>query len=608
MRFFTAPRCVAGLCLIFAGSGAGLFAPRLRAADARADLRAMDRAWARYQQPAPNLEVRELFGFVLTAAERGWHPEAIPAVLDLAESMHDRDPASATYGNYRWRWSDPKPDDRNAVEFAMQAASLTWVVYRERLTAEAREKLAAAMTLSAEGMLRHKVDVSYTNIFLMRLANCILIGEATGRPDLVQRGRAWFDEWLAYTHHNGVHEFSSPTYYGVDLADLGALARWAQDAAVRAQAETALRFFWSEIAANWFEPFQGIAGATSRDYGFLTGHGYLDQYFLRAGWIASASPNARPTLEDLTFRAPPANLRGEVGTVPRAVRQRWGAQPWEQATHYVGRHFSLGSAGAAYGAQDKILALTLAGGAQQPIINFSLDDHHDPYGQVKLLTSGGHQKLTHLVPFVASVQRGPEAVLLAQFDPAGKGAPRPCASVLSNFILPAAVELWDAHGRLTAAAEAAPVELRDAPMVFLRTGDTAAALCFLRADDDRGGPAKLEWARDGRAYGAQRLTAVNAAAPPRAPVLTVVWVRAAEGLDDAGFAAFRTRFIADHRQARVNRDGPVVEVRVPGLSGELRVSANPAQQTRIAIAGDDPALRTGILNVNGRDLGADVLR
>jgi hypothetical protein len=88
--------------------------------------------------------VRDVFNFLLTAAARSWRPEKLSAIIDLTESLHDRDPASATYGNYRWYWRDPKPDDRNAVEFSMQAAGLAWVLYRDRLPETAREKLRAA--------------------------------------------------------------------------------------------------------------------------------------------------------------------------------------------------------------------------------------------------------------------------------------------------------------------------------------------------------------------------------------------------------------------------------------------------------------------------------
>jgi hypothetical protein len=610
-RLFPAVVCLA---IVF-------FAPRLVAQPASADYPPLnakatadfDRTWVRFQKRKPDSGSRDIYTFFLNAVALNWRPEKWSAVIDLAEELHDRDPDSPTYGNYRWYWRDPHPNDRNAVEFCMQTASLAWVLYRDRLPADARAKLAAALALGSEGMLRHKVDVSYTNIFLMRLANCILIGESTGRPDLGQRGRTWLDEWLAYTRANGIHEFSSPTYYGVDIEDLGALARCTQEPDVRIKAEAALRLFWTDIAANWFAPYAGIAGAHSRDYGFLTGHGMLDQQLFRAHWLAdNPGGESRPVLDDLTSWDPPPDLRATVDDPPRRVSQQWGSHPGERATHYVGRNFSLGTAGESYGAQDKVLALTLAGGPQMPIVNFSLDYRGDPYGQAKIAEASGHMKLMHLVPFVASVQRGPETLLVAVYDPssainpAGKSQPMHYAGVAATFVLPATVELWDARGPL--AADATEQTLAGDDPLFLRYGDTAAMLCFVLARDDRGQPAKIILVRDGLAVGAQRLTAVLASGTPRGRVTAAVWVRAIEGLaDDAAFATFRHACLEAVSHSATTVDGDRLDVAVPGLSAPLKLSVDLRKKQRLAVEGADPAMEHGILNVNGRDLGTPCL-
>jgi len=569
-----------------------------------------DRTWERLQRREPNSGARDLYGFLLTVVAHDWRREKWVAIIALAEELHDRDPASPTYGNYRWYWREPKPNDRNAVEFFMQCASVTGVAYRDRLPPDARAALTAALALGTEGLLRHKVDVSYTNIFLMRLANCILIGEAAGRPELVQRGQAWFDEWFAYTRASGIHEFSSPTYYGVDLADLGALVNFSSSPAIRAQAAAALRLLWTDIAANWFEPYRGIAGAHSRDYGFLTGHGYLDQQLLRAGWLAGANGESHAALDDATFWCPPADIRAGIPAPPRTMTQRWGPQPWERATHHVGRHFTLGTAGAGYGAQDKVLALTL-GGPQVPIVNFALDYHRDPYGQAKLATTSGHPKLTHLLPFVATVQRGPEALLLAAYDPAtarnpvGGRARITYDGVGATLVLPAAAELWDARGPL-AAGESVP--LAAGSPLFLRYEDTAAAISFVLTRNDAGQSAPVLVVRDGAKLGAARLTAVLADATPRARLLAAGWIRAVEGITDAGaFAAFRREFLHAAETTAVTIRDDRVELTVTGLSAPLHLAADVRRAVRLEVAGADASLETGILNVNGVDLGATAL-
>jgi hypothetical protein len=575
------------LVVLLCGAGRGFAQggpPALPALDAKASA-ILGRTWRRAAARDPNIGARDLYEFFLTAVSHGWRPEHWPEIINLAEELHDRDPASPTYGNYRWYRREARVNDRNAVEFSMQSASLAWVLYRNRLPAEARTQLASALALGAEGMLRHKVDVSYTNIFLMRLANCILIGEATQRPDLVAQGRRWLDEWNDYTRKNGIHEFNSPTYYGTDLDDLGALGNYAQAPEVRAAAEQALLLFWNDIASNWFAPYQGIAGAHSRDYGFLTGHGYLDQALARAGWIdAHVIGESHPAIDDLTFWRPPPQLReqAENGS-PRFFVHSWGPHPWERTAHYVGKDFSLGSSGAGYGAQDKVLALTLSGGPRMPIVNFSLDYRDDPYGQKKMGTADGHAKLTHLLPFIASVQQGPEALLVAFYNPAraknpaGGNQPIEYAGMNANFVLPAAAALWDRHGPLAAGAT---VHVERRSPLFLHYGRTAAALLFVAARDDAGKDVRAAVVRDGQAVAAARLTAVLAAGRPRRPVWVAVWVRAAENIEtDDEFAAFRTKFLESARGAAVSA-GHEIDVTVPGESAPLHLRIDPKRERR----------------------------
>jgi hypothetical protein len=573
---------------------------------------ALDRTWRRHAARDPNTGARDLYEFLLTAVARGWHPEHWAELISLGEELHDRDPASPGYGNYRWYRREPKVNDRNAVEFSMQSASLTWRVYRDRLDEPARQQLAAALALGAEGMLRQKVDVSYTNIFLMRIANSILIGETLDRPDLVQRGRAWFDEWFAYTRANGIHEFNSPTYYGTDLTDLGALANYAQTAEVRDQATRALRLLWTDIAANWFEPYRGVAGAHSRDYGFLTGHGYLDQQLARAGWLdAKVVSEAHPAIDDVTFWQPPAELHeSALHSVPRTIVQHWGPNAWERATHYVGRDFSLGSSGGGYGAQDKVLTLTLSGGPQMPLMNFSLEYRGDPYGQTKMGTADGHAKLTHLLPFITTVQRGTEALLVASYDPAkarnpaGGRAPIEYAHVWANFVVPTAATVFDAHGAL--AADATVPFAPRAPL-FLRFGRTAAAIQFVAARDDSGHDPAPALVRDGSKVPAERFTAVLADGQPRQPIFALVWIRAAEGITtDEEFDGFRRAFLAAAEKTHFSNDKNL-NVTVMGLAGPLRLVTDLEKERRLTADGGEPVPDDAVFTINGRDVAAALL-
>jgi hypothetical protein len=577
-------------------------------------LKQFDRQWAKLQRREPNLSSRETYQFLLNAAAHGWRPEEWASVIDLVESMHDHDPASATYGNYRWYWHESAPDDRNAVEFCMQLAGLTWTLYHDRFPAAARDKLTAAIALGAEGVVRQKVDVGYTNIFLMRLANCILMGEQTNRPDLTEKGRAWFDEWLAYTRANGIHEYSSPTYYAVDLEDLGILTRYALDSDVREKAQKSLRLLWTDIAANWFEPHGALGGAHSRDYDFLTGHGELDRHLILAGWIpGDLGGETRLMLTELAYMDPPPDVRASVGPVPRMVSQAWGPHAWERSTHYLGRHFSFGSAGASYNAQDKILALAFSGGPKRPLANFSFDYRNDPYGTQKIMTSGSHPKLTHLEPFVASVQRGAEVLMVASVDPAktpnpaGKNQPMQYAGVNANLVLPDDVELWGSEKKLSATGEREQ-RLGTDPLLYVRDGDMAVAIWFATSRAESGGHPELLWINDGREVHAQRLNVQLAAETPHSRMTVALWMRAAEGLDDAGFAAFRRECDNAMKSAKVKCSDRDLDLAIMGREAPLHIRVDLQMEKRLKIDGADPMVERGILNVNSRDIGAAILK
>ena len=570
-------------------------------------VRRLDRAYRSIETPRPGTSCRAMFNFALEAAAVGYRGERIARALELAEQMQDRDPNSRTFGNLRWYWRAEKPEDLNAVEFCMQKGILVWMLHKDRLNAEGVERLERLIRFGVEGIRRHRVREGYTNIFLMKAWNCLAIGESTSRPALARLGREMLDRWLLHTWEGGITEYLSPTYYGVDIESLGLIARHAKDATARAGATAALELFFRDIAANWFAPCRRLGGAHSRDYDFLTGHGYLDRTLASAGWFPDEKARA-PTAFEALCRWPAAkSYKPDRRLDVRRVHQRWGPGPGQTASHYVGRSFSIGSAGANYGPMDKVLTINFAGGPAMPMASFLMDARGDPYGTKRIPAGGGHSKTFHLQPFVASVQHGPEVLLLASADPAGKTfqrrAPDPTC-LLSHLVVPSAVTLW----------RGGPVNLRIAPAgqptippgrpIFLRYKDVAVGIRFPLALDTSGKSVSAGVYADGGKHPVMRLTCVHAADRPTARGTVAIWVRAAEGLDDAGFEKFRKAFA---RPAEVQVDGDRVEVVAPALAGPLRLVADVAKRQRIAVEGAEPGAADRLLAVNGRDVGREVL-
>ncbi len=577
------------------------------AASADEDPKQLERRWTSIQDPQPRLGIRDLFGFALGASASNWHPERVERALDLAARKQDRDPKSRTYGNFAWYWKDEKPDDLNAVEFCMQQGLLVRILYKDRLTPAARERLDELIRFGLEGVRRRGVKPGYTNIFLMHCWNLMAIGEATERPDAAQEGYKALDDWLVYTSKNGISEYLSPTYYGVDVECLGLIARHVKQDAARKKAEAALRLFWTDIAANWFEPGGRLGGAHSRDYDYLTGHGVLDRHLRMAGWLPEAPTS---TMDELSKWVPPPSATAPFKEmVPRVVCQRWGVRPWEAAVHYRGRSVDIGSGGACKGPEDKVFAFQFAGGPKQVMGNFVMDGRGDPYGVNKAVTGGGHMKSHHLSPFVACVQRGPEVLLLASDASRTRKSGNvewALTAMATNVVFPANAKVFAGD-----AAAAPPEDGKDTALpadrpVFLRFGDAAVGLRFVLALDTAGKPAPVRWVNDGGKHGAARFVCVHSESAPEGRGTAAIWARAAEGMDDAAFADFRRRFAA--AEAKVETAGDRIDIAVEGLQGRMRVAADVAKGERQVREGGEPAAEDCLLWVNGRDYGREILR
>jgi hypothetical protein len=549
-------------------------------------------------------------GFILEAAgspDFAQYGEQVEKAFQDLEKMQDRNPASKTYGNLCWYWHETKPGDTNAVEFITQQAVLVRLRFAGRLSPVALESLNRLLEFSIEGIHQHPVEVGYTNIFLMKTWNLLALGEALRKPELVDEGTSMLDQWIAFTSRNGIREFLSPTYYGVDLDSLALMAGSLSDPALRAKAERGLRLFWTDIAANWFEPAGRLGGAHGRDYDYLTGHGDLDRHLQDAGWLGRGQDEPLRVFAEATRWLPPPSLHQQaLSSIPRFVFQKWDAGEGAWASQYVGHHFSLGVSGRSLGPEDKPFALNLAGpaGPKTVAVNFFMDGRNDPYGKNKIATgASGHSKAHHLFPIFNAVQSGPEVLFLATYPVEGRKPETKPVCLLSHMDLPAEAEVWTSDHATdpTQASEPLPGNI-----CFLRMGDVAVGIHFVLALDPSGQPVTAQVVNDGAADGARRLTVTHSAGPPGPGQGTVaVWVRAEEGLDDPGFAEFRQNFSA--AEASAATDGTVVRLKAEGLKGELGLAVDVAAGKLLQSEGADTAMQTGPMSVDGREFGKRLL-
>ncbi|MDQ8020731.1 MAG: hypothetical protein REI94_02755 [Moraxellaceae bacterium] len=408
----------------------------------------VDARWQRYfpgGELRPRTSSYELTALLLDLAALGNDESRLRKVLEALRSLQDTDPQSRSYGNFHWYAGDTKLVDRNGVEFTIRHAGLLWMLYRDRLPASVHEPMQAMLQLAAIGITRHSVAISYTNIYLMKAWNLLALGESLPDAKLAAEGQEMLRKWLAYTAANGITEYLSPTYYGVNLENLALIANTSADATTRALARQGLDVVWQDTGLHWHTAAQRMGGTHSRDYNRLPGTGDINALALLGGW--PSSPWGRREIGPYAahaYAAPtPAASAWLQGPLPRFIVSRWGERAEHTHTHWLGRTLSIASSDAAYGTTDTAgLAIGLAGvdgAVPPPTITWFMDGRRDYYANQRIIEAGsGHPKALHLRPFVSSVQRERE-VLVAMSGTQDKTDNVALETVLT---LPADAEYW----------------------------------------------------------------------------------------------------------------------------------------------------------------------
>lgn len=554
--------------------------------------------WRKVQSNAPDLSSRELFSCTLAWCETGQHAGRMERLFETAARMQDTDPASRGYGNFRWSWKHAVVFDFNAVEFSMRGGSLIWLRHRDKLPAAARDRLRALLELGAEGCRRHRVRENYTNIALMNAGNLILLGEALGKPDVAREGYARFERFLYYTSQAGIHEFSSPTYYGVDLDGLGLIEAFCREERGRTQAQALLRLFWHDIALNFFPPANRYAGPYSRNYDYLHGWGGIEAHLFLHGWIDQPVPAGQDTVFALLGRwSPPAELRDLSDRLPRTVRQVWGPDPLQSRTHFLTPDISLGTAATGYGGRmDFLLTADLPGPRDAVRCYFVPDGRGDPYGKNKIAESASaeaHQKALHLTPFWTAAQDRGEALALVVYRP--HDVPADAVSLESHFVMPLAAD-YSVGGRPVAfkAGQAASFPVANGEGVILRKGRAALGV---RVPWANGAAVRLVY--DANPFGAVRLT-IDHKSVSMSPPAALLWLRAGSGLaDEAAFGKWKKAW--EDTPVRLETGGERLSARLP--SGVALAAVAPFDEALVP----SPVPTGAVLEWDGRDIGGPLL-
>ncbi len=567
------------------------------------------------------------------------YPQRIPAdrilrLLELTREMQMKEFRSPDFGNFRWYFGQPGVEDWNAVEFVCQRGLPMWLEFRDVLTPEEQTLLRTILMDAAEGCRRHQVPSAYTNIALVNITNLILLGEVLEDERVLTEGVWRARRFLLWTWKNGITEYVTPTYYGVNLEALELLHTHAKTPEARQFAAAMLELLWTDIAANYHAPSGRLSGAHSRSYNYIYGtDAFTEGYFQKWKWDRAPLPVSCVTLVSAWQAkfAPDERLCRLNRTYPRTVVQKWSEEMDAWRTARIYEDITLSTSTAFYrAAQNAMLAVDIprrehemAAGKTRPRAYFIPDGRDDPYGLNRFQTKEGHQKALHMNCFWRAAQRENDAVCLAIYRPKDVAQER-VTDVKSRFVFPVPDEMW-LNGTLVSLAEtpnATTQNPADAAQdsvhtLILRYGPAMLALRVLWSQTQDGTPARVSITPPQGGDDFMCLTVEHCATPlqthpPKRSPAVALHARIGSALTTPEAQnAWRESFLNPETPPVVEITENAIKLAVSTQTGpvgltvkEIAFTANfPENQKTAFIPGHEP----GILRINGEEIGRPIL-
>ncbi|MDD2599273.1 MAG: hypothetical protein PHO37_08625 [Kiritimatiellae bacterium] len=562
--------------------------------------------------------VRALFTSMLAYAEANTNLNRIVELFNAAEAMQERRAEHSKYGNFYWYSTETEVHDANAVDFCMQHAMLLWRFHREKLDPEIRKRFLEMITLGVHALKAHLPRSTYTNIALLNASDLILLGEVLHDQVAVDEGTRRLNNFIKTVWEQGVSEYVSSTYYGIDLEAVSLLHELSQSESTRQSAGIILELFWHDIALNWSSQAEILAGTGSRTYDYLYNRGELDQMLTAAGWLKRPQGADRKIFKYRIFTplysgwSPPASLY-QLSTTrfPRSVQQIYGDENDSARTHYLYQDITLSTSGSSRGERMNIpLSVDLPQTRSQlkPRLYFIADGRNDPYGK-KRITAGNHSKALHLDPWWAAAQHKADALGVVLYPE--KTLAEVTDGLQSHLVFRKTLDaLYVDHRKLDISRlPSSPCVIALGQPIFLREGNTAIGMRIPWAQGQGRVPVLISIVDDGNPYGALRLTISH-------PVQSL---EKSGGVESAGaafqlrigseistdqqFADFREQFAASPAQA-VQKEGQL-SLKCDDVEQKLSISAINLLAPVSAFV--RPLPTAAVLALDGDDIGRAIL-
>ena len=506
----------------------------------------------------------------------------------------------------RLKTGDPNvAADTNVVEFNAQALGPLLNGFGSHLSGGFLSSFRPHVIATIAGVERHKVPVTYTNMYLTKMVNLILLGQYAGDAGAVRQGEEMISEWIRYTRSYGITEFDSPTYYKTDINSLVEGYRYASNRNDRRVFAVMLDYIWTDIAANYMPSADKLTGPTSRGYDLLRGVGGSDGWIEAAGW----SPIYRwPFVTEQVFLYdnqrpggywPSESIHRLAYNYPREVTSSRDDVPTHTRWNWVSGHVAIGcTSGDVHGNDTTFSGVFVGPPLTTPLVSVMVDAIDSPYGLVLRRPVPYHQASAP-----GCVQKGGAVLLTMDLDPHVKRGAR--WEFTTNILLPKAAVIEQDGQRLSLAVPGnIPINPRALISATLNGG--TIAMRFIRIDPVNGKSPVMTLSANalGLKRGAVRLkiTHLHAGEATAARDLRIATLLIA---DERPAAALIDEMRGANFVDKIRGDTWDVAAHVPGTS--LRVQRSVSDRKTIFDQEvDGRTVPRPVLSVNGKDLASPV--
>jgi len=185
-------------------------------------------------------------------------------ILDSVLAYQDLAPDSPMYGNFFWFSHWRKVYDPNAVSFLIPHLGYLLKRQRDKLPPELIDRIDRALDISLLGLLAHRCQWSYTNIYLLNILCKLIIADELSSDRARKIAYFEWEEWYHHTNLYGNPEYNSPAYTAVQLRALIGMLSTNSDPSFLEEVKAILHWWFADLFLHYHPQTDFVTGAASR--------------------------------------------------------------------------------------------------------------------------------------------------------------------------------------------------------------------------------------------------------------------------------------------------------------------------------------------------------